>query len=107
MDNSELIQLVNKELVLQLPEQISIEEIQEKLSAHFNRLIQDNFEQLVNLLYRIDVSEAKIKSLLQNNTGTNAGDIIARLVIERQVQKIKSRAQFKTNDSDCTGEEKW
>lgn len=107
MENSELIRLVNKELVLQLPEQISIEEIQEKLSAHFNRLIQDNFEQLVNLLYRIDVSEAKIKSLLLHNTGTNAGDIIAQLVIERQLQKIKSRSQFKTNDSHFTGEEKW
>ncbi len=65
MENKELVKLVNKEIVIELPEQISMEEIKEKLSAHINRLIQNNFEQLVNLLYRIDVSEPKIKSLLQ------------------------------------------
>lgn len=102
-----MIQLVNKELTLELPEQISMEEIQEKLSAHINRLIQSNFEQLVNLLYRIDVSETKIKSLLEYQAGTNAGDIIAKLVIERQLQKIKSREQTKTPDGNINEEEKW
>jgi len=107
MENAALIQLVNKELALELPEQISMQEIQEKLSAHINRMIQSNFEQLVNLLYRIDVSEAKIKSLLEIQAGTNAGDLIATLVIERQLQKIKSREQFKTNAGNPSEEEKW
>jgi hypothetical protein len=107
MEHEALIQLVNKELALELPAQMSMDEIREKLSAHINRLIQSNFEQLVNLLYRIDVSEAKIKSLLEYQAGVNAGDIIASLVIERQLQKIKSREQFKTNDSNFTEEEKW
>lgn len=107
MENKELIILINKELAIELPEKIPMEEIQEKLSAHINRLIQSNFEQLVNLLYRIDVSEAKIKSLLQIEPGTNAGDIISNLIIERQLQKIKSRQQFKTNNDNFTGEEKW
>ena len=107
MENKELIVLINKELAIELPEKISMEEIKEKLSAHINRLIQSNFEQLVNLLYRIDVSEAKIKSLLQIEPGTNAGDIISNLIIERQLQKIKSREQFKPNNDNFTGEEKW
>lgn len=107
MESEELVQLVNKELAIELPVQISMEEIQEKLSAHINRLIQGNFEQLVNLLYRIDVSEPKIKSLLQMQPGTNAGDIIANLIIERQLQKIQSRQQFKTNNGNFTEEEKW
>ena len=107
MENSELVKLVNKEMAIQLPEQISMEEIQEKLSAHINRLIQQNFEQLINLLYRIDVSEPKIKSLLQLQPGTNTGDIIADLIIERQLQKIRSRRQFKTNNDNFTDEEKW
>jgi hypothetical protein len=107
MQNEELIKLVNKELAIELPMQMSMEEIQEKLSAHINRLVQHNFEQLVNLLYRIDVSEPKIKSLLQMQPGINAGDIIANLIIERQLQKIQSRQQFKTNDKGFTEEEKW
>jgi N-acetylglucosamine kinase-like BadF-type ATPase len=107
MENKELVKLVNKEMAIELSEQISMEELQEKLSAHINRLIQNNFEQLVNLLYRIDVSEPKIKSLLQIQPGINAGDIIANLIIERQLQKIKSRQQFKTNNDNFTEEEKW
>lgn len=107
MENKELVKLVNKELAIQLPEQTSMEEVQEKLSAHINRLVQSNFEQLVNLLYRIDVSESKIRSLLEVQPGTNAGDIIASLVIERQLQKIRSREQFKPNNSDLNEEEKW
>jgi N-acetylglucosamine kinase-like BadF-type ATPase len=107
MGNEDLVKLVNKELAIELPMQISLEELQEKLSAHINRLIQHNFEQLVNLLYRIDVSEPKIKSLLQMQPGINAGDIIANLIIERQLQKIKSRQQFKTNNEGFTEEEKW
>jgi hypothetical protein len=107
MVNEELIKLVNKEMAIELPVQISMEEIKEKLSAHINRLIQQNFEQLINLLYRIDINEARIKSLLQMQAGTNAGDIIAQLIIERQLQKIRSRRQFKTDDTNFTGDEKW
>ncbi len=107
MENEELVNLVNKEMAIELPMQISMKEIQEKLSAHINRLIQHNFEQLINLLYRIDVSEPKIKSLLKMQPGTNAGDIIANLIIERQLQKIQSRQRFKTNDEGFTEEEKW
>ena len=48
---------------------------------------------LVQILYRIDVSEKKIKTLLKENQGSDAGKIIASLIIERQMQKIKSRQQ--------------
>ena len=107
MDNKELIVQINKELAIELPEKISLEELQQKLSNHINQLIQNNFEQLISLLYRIDVNESKIKSLLQMQADTNAGNIIANLIIERQLQKIKSREQFKPTDDNFTEEEKW
>lgn len=107
MENEHLVEQINKELAIELPEKISFDELKEKLSAHINRLIQNNFEQLISLLYRIDISESKIKLLLQNNTGENTGDIIAALIIERQLQKIKSREQFKTDTGNFTEEEKW
>jgi hypothetical protein len=107
MNNTELIQQVNKELTIDLPENIALEELQSKLSVHLNHLIQNNFEQLINLLYRIDVSEVKIKALLQNTPSENTGDIIASLIIERQLQKIKTRQQFNQRDNNFTDEEKW
>lgn len=107
MENKELVQQVNKDLATQLPDNIGLEELKSKLALHINYLIQNDFEQLVNLLYRIDVSEAKIKSLLQHNPNENAGDIIAVAVIERQLQKIKTRELFGKRDNDFNEEEKW
>lgn len=107
MENKELVILINKELAVELPEKTPMEELREKISAHINRMIQNNFEQLVNLLYRIDVSETKIKALLQMQQDVNAGDIITELIIERQLQKIKSRQDFKPNNDTFDENEKW
>jgi len=107
MENTELIQQVNKELAIALPEKISMTELQCQLAIHINYLILHHFEQLVSLLYRIDVSEAKIKSLLQNKAGENAGNLISALIIERQLQKITTRKQFSKKDDGFYEEEKW
>ena len=42
-----------------------------------NWLISKDFEKLVFILYRIDVSEAKIKSLLDQANTTDAAPVIA------------------------------
>ncbi len=77
------------------------------LSAYINRLIQTNFEKLVQVLYRIDVSEDKLKYLLHHHRNENAGDIIARLIIDRQVQKILFKKEMESKkELDCD-EERW
>jgi len=106
-ENKELVLQINKELAIELPEKISFEELQNKLALYINDLIQHHFEKLVSLLYRIDVSEAKIKSLLQQKPGEDAAKIIATLIIERQLQKIKTRQQFSQRDNNFNEEEKW
>jgi len=45
--------------------------------------------------------------MLENNNGENAATLIANLIIERQLQKIKSRQQFSQRDNDIDDEEKW
>ena len=68
--------------------------------------ITNNFEKLISLLYRVDVSERKLKQMLNENKNSDAGKIIAELIIERQLQKIKTRNEFKKRD-DVSDEEKW
>jgi len=104
--DKELIESINKDLAIELPEKISIEETKEKLKQHINDLIQHDFEKLVTLLYRIDVNETKLKQLLQQNSNVDAAEIITSLIIERQLQKIKSRNQFKQQDN-ISEDEKW
>lgn len=107
MDNTELICSLNEGLDLELPVSSSYEEVHARLSEYVNELIKNNFEKLVVFLYRIDVSEAKLKSLLQHFPEQDAGNIIASLIIERQGQKINLRQQFGRNENIPDDEERW
>lgn len=80
--------------------------IQGKLAAHFNYLIQADFHRLIALLYRLDISELKLKQTLDENTERDAGELIATLVIERQLQKMATRQSFKPQQ-DIPEDEKW
>lgn len=72
-----------------------------------NELINNDFQKLVLILYRVDVSEAKLKQLLDENVGTNTALIIADLMIERQAEKIRSRQLFSKRDENISDDEKW
>jgi hypothetical protein len=77
------------------------------LVAHINALVENDFQQLIAILYRMDVNEYKLRSMLKDNPGSDAGSIIADLMIERQVQKIKSRNESKSSNDDIPEDEKW
>ncbi len=73
----------------------SQEEQFEALVFYLNHLIQSDFNRLLSILYRIDVSEDKVKSALALDAGKqSSGHTIARLLIERETEKIKLRAKY-------------
>ena len=82
-------------------------EWRQQLTAEVNRLIQTDFNRLISSLYRLDVSEAKLKYLLQQNPAEDAAHIITDLIIERQLQKIKSRRAFSRRDDNISEEDRW
>jgi len=77
------------------------------LADRINELVNNDFQKLVSILYRMDVSEIKLKQMLNESPGTNAGLIIADLMIERQAEKIRSRQQFNKRDENISDDEKW
>ncbi|HXD76335.1 MAG TPA: hypothetical protein VN616_00935 [Puia sp.] len=79
---------------LALPETPTIEALEPILAEKVNDLINTDFTGLVQILYRIDVSEERLKKILRENRGIDAGLLIARLMIERQWQKIETRRKF-------------
>ena len=107
MNDLQLIPEINKTMELNIADTVSNEELHSRLASRINELISDDFQKLINLLYRIDVNEKKLKTLLAENTHTDAGAIIATLVIERQLEKIKSRQQFSKRDESIDQEERW
>ena len=106
-NDNEIINLIKKELSIDLPENIVLNELAIILSAYINELVQTDFQKLVFILYRIDVNETKLKKILKQNPGEDSGRIIADLIIERQLQKIKSRQQFSQRDNNIDENEKW
>ena len=76
------------------------------LVKKLNELILSDFQKLVNILYRLDVSEPKLKQLLKENKEQDAGKIIAELIIERQIQKMKTK-QSQPPPGNIDENEKW
>nr|WP_294905462.1 hypothetical protein [uncultured Lacibacter sp.] len=105
-NDADIIPLLNKELSLELPEKLAMNELEQKLTDHINHLINTDFEKLIYYLYRIDVNESGMKQLLQQQQGENAAQLIARLIIDRQLQKLQTRQQFRQSNTE-SDEERW
>lgn len=103
MDQKEVYSLAAKDL--ELVNRPSFDK--QSLVDRVNELLEKDFSKLVFLLYRIDIDENKLRGLLNQHAGEDAATIITDLIIERQVQKIKSREQFRQKDDTIDEEEKW
>lgn len=103
MENEKLIDAVLAETNV---ERLKSQQLFDELAAYINQLILTNFTELINVLYRLDVSEAKLKTLLLDLSNEDAAIIITNLIIERQQQKIASREQFRFS-GPIDEDEKW
>ena len=109
MENNSLQEIANAipEFQLELNSGgYSYDEFKKLLATKINFLINSNFSKLVGILYRLDISEKKLKELLAKASDTPAGDVIATMIIERQIQKIESRKKF-WHEGNISDDEKW
>ena len=82
---------VGFELELRSPD---IEELKQALAAKLSKLINEDFEGLLQLLYRIDVDEEKAKEALAENPLDKGPYVLAELIIERQMEKVRTREEY-------------
>ena len=105
MKDEQALQKVSKQLEIDITGK-DHSAARQVLAEKINELINKDFKKLISILYRVDVSEPKLKKLLQENPNTDAGLLIADLMIERQVEKINSRKENKSNEN-ISDDEKW
>lgn len=105
-DAKALINDLNRYGGLDLPEHTPGEGLEVLLAEKINALIQSDFNALVQFLYKVDVSETRLRTLLKTTANEDTGLLIARLVLERQQQKILTRRQFQ-GENPASGEERW
>jgi hypothetical protein len=98
---------INNAFDVTVSEGFSFEAGKDLLADKVNQLINRDFARLVNILYRLDISEVKLKQVLKENATEDAGQLIAQLIIERQLQKFKARQQFNQSNNNTSDEEKW
>ncbi|MCY7411346.1 MAG: hypothetical protein LH473_13820 [Chitinophagales bacterium] len=82
----------------------TFDKIRVLLIDKINFLLDHNFEKLLWLLYRIDVSEEKAKAALAENTIQKPSEVLADLIIERQIEKAKTRIQYRAEHNNDRGD---
>ncbi|MDR0793346.1 MAG: hypothetical protein LBE82_08545 [Chitinophagaceae bacterium] len=78
----------------------------DRLAGAVNELIQNDFPVLIQILYRVDVNETKLKQMLAAHPEEGAGYIIASMLLERQIQKQETKKMFATQAAESE-EEPW
>lgn len=74
---------------------LSEEDLLDALSNHVAFMIERRLETLLSTLYRMDVSEAKVSKALHPNAEEPANIGIAKLILERQRQRIFTKKYYK------------
>ena len=72
----------------------SLEEFKKHLTEKLKFLLDEKFDALVNILYRIDISEEKLSKLFTGKNRDSIPAVLADLIIERQLQKIRLRKLY-------------
>jgi hypothetical protein len=77
-----------------------LEKIRALLIDKIDFLLNHDFEKLLWILYRIDVSEEKAKQALALQSEKKSSELLADLIIERQMEKAKTRMKYKSDHGD-------
>ncbi|MBC8984493.1 hypothetical protein H9X96_01735 [Pedobacter sp. N36a] len=69
-------------------------QIRERLVQAFAYLLDNDISKMMNILYRTDVDEEKLKSLLISNSELPSAEVIADAYLRRQKEKIETRKKY-------------
>ena len=77
-----------------------LEEARILLVAKIDFLLDHDFEKLLWILYRIDVNEEKARQALALQSEKRPSELLADFIIERQIEKAKTRLKYKSDPGD-------
>ena len=72
-----------------------LEEFRRYLTKKMQGLLDNDYNLLINTLYRIDISEKKLSELFSSRNRESIPQKLADLIIERQIQKINFRRKYR------------
>lgn len=100
-----IISELSSSLEIDLAAKKSMEELRSALADYINYLITKDFDKLLRIIYKIDINEKLLRKKLEEEK-VDAGSMIAEMIMEREMQKIETRKQFKEK-GDIPENDKW
>lgn len=67
------------------------------LSRRIEELMAGRLEELMSMMYRLDIEESKIRTALAPGNEENPATSLARLIVERQNQRMATKKKYKQN----------
>ena len=71
-------------------------ELMDQLTPAIEEMLSTNGTKLMQVLYRIDIAEEKLKAAIDRFTELTFAQVISRLIIEREMQKVLTRRIYKS-----------
>ena len=65
------------------------------IKPFISKLIDDNYQKLLELLYRIDINEKVLAETINTSDKDNLAEEITKLIILRELQKVVRRNYYK------------
>lgn len=87
-----LIKIISKDF--DIAEDLTEAHLRDVLVNTFEYLVADDFQKLLQILYRADVDQYLLKTLLENAEGQSTAEIIADTYIARQKAKVETWKKY-------------
>ena len=87
-----LISIISKDF--DIPDNLSESRLRDAMVDAFAYLIDNDFQKLVQILYKADVDQYKLKELLEKVEGVSSAEVIADAYIARQLAKVETWKKY-------------
>lgn len=87
-----LIKIISKDF--DINENLSENQLRETMVDVFAYLVDNDFPKLIQILYKADVDQYRLKELLETTEGRSSAEVIADTYIARQMAKIETWKKY-------------
>ena len=95
----EIKSLISKSYEVEIYDEVSKKRLIMDVAERVEFFMENNMELFFNHLYRMDVNEQKVHNILYlSDTEDSVYVALAKLIVERQFQRLETKRKFKQDD---------
>jgi len=107
MKNSNMQDPIREQLIASIGFELPENNWKIRLVDEIRYLLENDFHKLISILYRMDVSEGRLRGLLQDNPDKDAAELIAAIMLERAAKRHETKQAYGKKDTGNDTEERW